>query len=342
MHPRGVPAQRGSSLIDQKGSQAVRAQPRRLGPRFSRHELLSVGHAPTARGKDAVMDTVTRFVDRQAGSLSAATTPVTEAARTLSATASYLLSEDGRKASLLSGGDGRSLQQITLQVPSHRLHLVSVDRQGVARLKLRPRFERDTNGIVRIDTAPSYDAPPTVEDLYRAAARNHELEAAYDTQRTAVRTKRADDDRSRRQTVADAFMAGQGHVCSRIPTADAQDLLCGPPSVAACCSDVSVDQGLEDVPSEAHRRFRADQQAYREQVRQDQIAQAALHEEKKQFIAGVDQRQRHRGGEGLGTPPASCPRRKRSLASAIRHSRPSTLGLVYVHDGSGSRRSSGR
>ena len=80
------------------------------------------------------MDTVTRFVDRQAGSLSAATTPVTEAARTLSATASYLLSEDGRKASLLSGGDGRSLQQITLQVPSHRLHLVSVDRQEVARL----------------------------------------------------------------------------------------------------------------------------------------------------------------------------------------------------------------
>ena len=125
------------------------------------------------------MDTVTRFVDRQAGSLSAAMTPVTEAARTLSATASYLLSEDGRKASLLSGGDGRSLQQITLQVPSNRLHLVSVDRQGVARLKLRPRFERDTNGIVRIDTAPTYDAPPTVEELYRAAAKNHELEAAY-------------------------------------------------------------------------------------------------------------------------------------------------------------------
>ncbi len=76
------------------------------------------------------METVTRFVDRQAGSLSVASTPGADAARTLSATASFLLSEDGRKASLLSGGDGRSLQQITLQVPANRLHLVSVDKQG--------------------------------------------------------------------------------------------------------------------------------------------------------------------------------------------------------------------
>ena len=53
------------------------------------------------------METVTRFVDRQSGSLSTALPPVADAARTLSATASYLLSEDGRKASLLSGGDGR-------------------------------------------------------------------------------------------------------------------------------------------------------------------------------------------------------------------------------------------
>src|SRR6478752_4210853 len=119
------------------------------------------------------METVTRFAERQAGSVSAIPTPGPEVARTLSATASYLLSEDGRKASLLLGGDGRSLQQITVQVPSNRLHLVSVDRQGVARLKLRPRFDRDANGIVRIDTAPTYGAPPTVEELYRAAAQNH-------------------------------------------------------------------------------------------------------------------------------------------------------------------------
>ena len=89
------------------------------------------------------METVTRFAERQAGSVSAVSTPGPEVARTLSVTASYLLSEDGSKASLLAGGDGHAVQQIALQVPANRLHLVSVDKQGVARLKLRPRFEID-------------------------------------------------------------------------------------------------------------------------------------------------------------------------------------------------------
>jgi hypothetical protein len=40
VHPRRVPALAGSHLIDQIGSQAVRAQPRRLGPRFSRDGML--------------------------------------------------------------------------------------------------------------------------------------------------------------------------------------------------------------------------------------------------------------------------------------------------------------
>src|SRR6185436_9515894 len=104
------------------------------------------------------METVTRFADRQPGSVSTAATPGPEVARMLSVTATYLLSEDGRKASLLSGGDGHAVQQITLQVPANRLPLVSVDKQGAARLKLRPRFERDEErGLVRIDAAPVYD-----------------------------------------------------------------------------------------------------------------------------------------------------------------------------------------
>src|SRR5438128_10405306 len=108
------------------------------------------------------METVTRVAERQAGSVSAIPTPGPEVARTLPVTASYLLSEDGRKASLLAGGDGRQVQQITLQVPASRLHLVSVDKQGVARLKLRPRFEMDGDQhVVRIDAAPVHDAPPS-------------------------------------------------------------------------------------------------------------------------------------------------------------------------------------
>lgn len=232
------------------------------------------------------METVTRFAERQAGSVSAIPTPGPEVARTLSVTASYLLSEDGRKASLLAGGDGRAVQQIPLQVPANRLHLVSVDKQGVARLKLRPRFERDSErGVVRVDASPIYDAPPTVDDLYRAAAKNHELESAYYADRVAERSKRSDADRARRESVAEAFFADKGQRAIAHP----------PPSPRQCyivtergrlLFDVATDQGrAKDVPPEAHRRFRADLRAKDERNRHDRAEQLELHEDKKRFIA---------------------------------------------------------
>ena len=71
----------------------------------------------------------------------AVVSPAQDLGSTLRVTATYLLSEEGRKASLLSGGNGRAVQQMTLAVPAERLHLVKVDEKGVARLKIRPRFE---------------------------------------------------------------------------------------------------------------------------------------------------------------------------------------------------------
>ena len=50
-------------------------------------------------------------------------------AQSLTVSAVYHLSEAGRKASLLAGGDGAGIQRLTVQVPATRLHLVSV---GVA------------------------------------------------------------------------------------------------------------------------------------------------------------------------------------------------------------------
>jgi hypothetical protein len=237
--------------------------------------------------KDSTMETVTRFAERpQTGSPSPISMPSPDVARALSVKATYLLSEDGRKASLLSGGDGRAVQQIALQVPSNRLHLVSVDKQGVALLKLRPRFERDDDrGLIRIDAAPVYDAPPTVDELYRAAAQNHELEAEYYAQRSAERGKRTGDDRAQRERAAEAFLADKGLRAVVHP----------PPSPKRCyviadgkrlIFDVATDQGIaRDVPPEAHRRFRADLRARQERNKQDRAAQLALHEEKKQFIA---------------------------------------------------------
>ena len=232
------------------------------------------------------METVTRFAERQAGSVSTASTTVPEMARTLSVSATYLLSEDGRKASLLAGGDGHAIQQLTLQVTANRLHLVSVDKHGVARLKLRPRFERDEErGLVRIDAAPLYDAPPTIDELYRAAAKNHELETAYYAERVAQRSRRSDEDRVRRETIAEAFLADKGQRAVAHP----------PPSPKRCylitdrgrlLFDVTADQGIaKEVPPEAHRRFRSDLRAKGERDRQTRSEQLALHEEKKRFIA---------------------------------------------------------
>jgi len=66
-----------------------------------------------------------------------------DSGRTLSVTAVYHLSEEGRKASLLDGGDGRAVQDIKVAVPTNRFHLVSVDADGAARLKLQPRYFLD-------------------------------------------------------------------------------------------------------------------------------------------------------------------------------------------------------
>src|SRR5438552_10001650 len=102
------------------------------------HQQHSHAHRPL---KGFAMDTVASFAQRREELAGSVTTATIEAPRTLAVTATYVLSEEGRKASLLAGGDGRTVQELTINVPTNRLHLVSVDASGVARLKLRPRFE---------------------------------------------------------------------------------------------------------------------------------------------------------------------------------------------------------
>jgi hypothetical protein len=201
-----------------------------------------------------------------------------ESPRALMVTATYLLSEDGRKNSLLSGGDGRAVQQLSIQVPTNRLHLVSVDNEGVARLKLQPRYERDGDQrIIRSDAPPTYDSPPAIDDLYKEAARNHELER--------VRTERRDAQRQLRTQLAQAFLSDR-----------AQRALAHPaPSPKRCyltgahgrvLFDVSNDDGLaREVPPEAHRRFRADLRTRREENLRQRAEQLSLHEEKQRVIS---------------------------------------------------------
>jgi len=153
------------------------------------------------------MDTVTAFAQHRQEFGTPIATATIDANRTLAVTATYLLSEEGRKASLLAGGDGRAVQELTVQVPTNRLPLVSVDANGVARQRLRPRYEMNgEQQVVRIDAPPTYDSPPEIEDLFREAARNHQLERAFETDRRSVKARRHEADRERRTQLANAFL----------------------------------------------------------------------------------------------------------------------------------------
>lgn len=221
------------------------------------------------------------------------------ALQTITATAIYHLSETGRKASLLAGGNGKGVQRQAVQVPVTRLHLVSVGVSGHAKLKLQPRFERVDGRVMRYDAPPVYDAPPTLDDLLRQAAQNYELSGEYRSERLQSR----DTYLERRAQVAREFLENPSHRAVTFP----------PPNPARCflntaagrlLFDVRNDTGAgRDVPREAYRRFRADvndRRAHGQRQRAEADAQRA---EKERAIAAWvarhgsdDQRRRHAAG----------------------------------------------
>lgn len=233
-----------------------------------------------------------------------AASPSTSAARVLKATATFWLSEAGRKTALLRGQDARARQDITIDVSIARLHLVSVDAAGVARLKLRPRYERDKDQeIVCIDAAPTYDTPPTLDQLLADAARNFELGGLYEGMRRAVRDQRDEAERDLRDRFTQAFLADPTQRALPHPA----------PSPTRCfvlidgrrrLFDSTKDEGIaREVPREAHKRFRADLRARREKNQQAGAAQRALHDAKREAIAiwieahgTPDQQARQRAG----------------------------------------------
>jgi hypothetical protein len=200
-------------------------------------------------------------------------------------TAVFRLSEAGRKASLLAGGNGRRRQQNVFQIPVTRMHLVHVDDGGTARLKLRPRFEtRPDQRVVRLDEAPVYDAPPSIESLLQEAARNHELEAAYHAQGIAYRSTRQDVTRSWRSQVAESFLRDTSQRAVTHPS----------PTTRRCVIstergriefDAKRDRGIaRDVPHEALRRFHADIRARRERAEQAVVEFHSSYAEKQRLV----------------------------------------------------------
>lgn len=224
---------------------------------------------------------------------------VVPSAQTLTASAVYQLSETGRKASLLAGGDGKAVQRLTVQVPATRLHLVTVGLGGQAKLKLQPHFERVDGQVLRRDGPPVFDAPPTVDELFHIAARNHELAREFRTARSGAR----DEYRERRAEVAHAFLGDPSQRAMVRPVPTPRRCFMATPS-GRLMFDATLDTGrAAQVPVEAYRRFRADRRARRDDHLKRRAADQALHEEKTRLVAewvaahgSDDQRGRHAAG----------------------------------------------
>jgi hypothetical protein len=251
-----------------------------------------------------VMETAVRTVCRPelVEPVSPSTTPAP--VRTLTVTATYELSEAGRKALLLAGGDGRATQRVDLEVPTNRLHLVTVTGNGIARLKLRPRFElnRDQR-LVQIDASPIFDEPPTAEDLLRLAARNHQLERAFRAERTVNRAKQFEVDRARKTDAALAFLREQHQRAAVWPSPNPTRCYVNTP-LGQIRFDVNTDEGpARDVVREALRRFRADLKTIEDRRARAKAEYERRHDERKAAVEGwisthgtADQRARHAAG----------------------------------------------
>jgi hypothetical protein len=226
------------------------------------------------------------------------------APQSLTVLAIYRLSEAGRKASLLAGGNGREHQRVSIAVPAGRLHLVSVDELGTARLKLRPRYEQSENQrVTRTDAPPVYDTPPSVDQLFQHAARNYELERAFLAQIASRHGARAEADGDWRAKLAEQFLADSNRRALVHPS----------PTLRRCelatergrvIFDAKRDHGVcRDVPGIAFRRFHADLRAHRERVDRQKLEQETVHDEKRRIVAewiaangSPDQRARQAAG----------------------------------------------
>jgi hypothetical protein len=247
---------------------------------------------------DSALHTV---VDR---STSKETLRVVANGQLLAASAVYRLSETGRKALLLSGGDGRAIQRTIVQVPAGRLHLVSVDVNGNARLKLQPRFEVTADHqVIRRQGPPTYAVPPTVEDLFGDAAKNHELERRFESERSLSWNRRRDADRERRLHLAQEFLSDTSRRAMAHPMPTPTRCILATDG-GRVMFDAYADVGLaRDLPRDAFRRYLAELRSQRERNRQRRAREETLHAEKDRVVAAwiashgsEDQRSRHAAG----------------------------------------------
>lgn len=234
------------------------------------------------------MDAVTQFNGRETGTLHAVVQGGSaDTQRTLSVLVNYRLSEAGRKTSLLNGGDGRARQSATLVLPATRLHLVQVELDGTARLKMRPQYRLNAEQrIVRLDLPPIYDHPPTSDDLLQDAARNHELERGFYAQHSTRRISRREATQQWLDEIAREFFADptKRAVPHPQPTPRTCQLATSRGSVAFHSQHMT---GLPaKVPLEAFRRFHGDLRIRHGQADMQRERDVQIDAERRRVMAG--------------------------------------------------------
>jgi hypothetical protein len=117
--------------------------------------------------------------------------------------------------------------------------------------------------------------------------RNHELERVYQAERTVTRAKKRETERERRAAIAEAFLADKAQRALATPPVPTPNRCCLlAPGQGRVVFDVRKDEGVaREVPPEALRRYRADEQARRARNQQARAVHLALHEEKLRYIA---------------------------------------------------------
>src|SRR5882762_5877156 len=221
--------------------------------------------------------------------------------RTLTVTATYRLSEEGRKLSLIAGGDGRALQQVTIAVPTSRLHLVSVTPDGVAMLRLQPQYHMDGHlNVLRNGGPPTYDAPPTVEQLFKDAARNHQLERTYNIERARSLDQGRETKLEIHQRLAEKFLNTPEMRALRHPKPTPRQCYVNSNGRPVLFDTKQHRDLARQVPPEACRRFTSDEDARSERGMDKYTRQDTLHRERLRFISEwvatrgtADQQARH-------------------------------------------------
>lgn len=80
-------------------------------------------------------------------------------------TITYYLNEDGRKMSLLNNGDGKSEQQVTVEINKDNLELFYVDDLGNAILNVGSKVSYDSHNIIDYKINNSYDGRPSINKI---------------------------------------------------------------------------------------------------------------------------------------------------------------------------------